>query len=153
MWSISTLYTVQGYYSAVTYVDWLVGRLVAAVDSVAGEQTVVVLTSDHGWALGQHAEWTKMSNYEARAGISIDIYSYIPYQYLLLLISTAPYILMCWQEVVRVPLIVVAPGVPGGQVVPSYFTPYIIPLDTAGGLPLRVPGGPPPEVSTITCTL
>ena len=48
--------------------DWLVGRLVAAVDSVAGE-TVVVLTSDHGWSLGQHAEWTKMSNYEARPGI------------------------------------------------------------------------------------
>ena len=43
-------------------------RLVAAVDSVAGE-TVVVLTSDHGWSLGQHAEWTKMSNYEARPGI------------------------------------------------------------------------------------
>ena len=63
-----TIYTVQGYYSAVTYVDWLVGRLVAAVDSVAGE-TVVVLTSDHGWSLGQHAEWTKMSNYEARPGI------------------------------------------------------------------------------------
>ena len=63
-----TIYTVQGYYSAVTYVDWLVGRLVAAVDSVAGE-TVVVVTSDHGWSLGQHAEWTKMSNYEARPGI------------------------------------------------------------------------------------
>ena len=28
------------------------------------------------------------------------------------------WIVLCWQEVVRVPLIVVAPGVPGGQVVP-----------------------------------
>ena len=51
------------------------------------------------------------------------------------------------------PLIVVAPGVPGGQVVPSYFTRYIIPLHTAGGLPVRVPGGPAPQVTTITCTL
>ena len=28
------------------------------------------------------------------------------------------WIVLCWQEVVRVPLIVVAPGVPGGQVLP-----------------------------------
>ena len=70
---MSTLYTVQGYYSAVTYVDWLVGRLVAAVDSVAGEEAVVVLTSDHGWALGQHAEWTKMSNCEARPSLYLVI--------------------------------------------------------------------------------
>ena len=52
---------IQGYYSSVTYIDSLVGELVAAIDS---DDTIIVLTSDHGWSLGQHSEWAKFSNYE-----------------------------------------------------------------------------------------
>ena len=44
-----------------TYIDNLVGEMVAAVDE---SNTMIVLTSDHGWSLGQHSEWAKFSNYE-----------------------------------------------------------------------------------------
>ena len=50
----------QGYYSAVTYIDQQVGRLLEMVDS----NTLVAVTSDHGWSLGEHGEWAKFSNYE-----------------------------------------------------------------------------------------
>ena len=51
---------IQGYYAATSYVDSLVGRLV----DKAGHNTITVLVSDHGWSLGEHGEWCKMSNYE-----------------------------------------------------------------------------------------
>ena len=51
---------IQGYYSATSYMDMLVGRLLDRIT----ENTMVVLVSDHGWSLGQHGEWCKMSNYE-----------------------------------------------------------------------------------------
>ena len=63
---------IQGYYSAVSYVDSLVGRLVEAADQRL-EDTMIVLTSDHGWSLGQHAEWAKMSNYEVSELILIAV--------------------------------------------------------------------------------
>ena len=50
----------QGYYSAVTYIDQLVGRMLEVVD----RNTLVLVTSDHGWSLGEHGEWAKFSNYE-----------------------------------------------------------------------------------------
>ena len=50
----------QGYYSAVTYIDQQVGKLLEMV----GDNTMVVVTSDHGWSLGEHGEWAKFSNYE-----------------------------------------------------------------------------------------
>lgn len=61
---------IQGYYSAVSYVDSLVGRLVEAADHSL-ENTIIVLTSDHGWSLGQHAEWAKMSNYEEALSVPL----------------------------------------------------------------------------------
>ena len=57
----------QGYYSAVTYMDRQVGRLVEAVDA----DTVVVVASDHGWALGEHGEWAKFSNYEEATRVPV----------------------------------------------------------------------------------
>lgn len=51
---------IQGYYAATTYIDSLVGRILERTDN----NTIIVLLSDHGWSLGQHGEWCKMSNYE-----------------------------------------------------------------------------------------
>ena len=55
----------HAYYASVSYVDAQIGRLLNALDEegLAGN-TIVVLWSDHGWKLGEHNGWGKMSNYE-----------------------------------------------------------------------------------------
>ena len=60
---------IQGYYSAVTYIDTLVGKLVQHIH----DDTWVILTSDHGWSLGQHAEWAKFSNYEEAVRVPLIV--------------------------------------------------------------------------------
>lgn len=52
-----------GYYSAVTHTDWLFGKILAAADSQKNE-TLVVVTSDHGYSLGEHGEWAKHSLFD-----------------------------------------------------------------------------------------
>jgi iduronate 2-sulfatase len=62
----------QHYYAAVTYVDSLVGEILKVVDF---QNTVVVLTSDHGWSLGEHAEWSKYSNFDVALNVPLVMYS------------------------------------------------------------------------------
>ena len=55
----------HGYYASVSYVDAQVGRLLDALDDFGlAESTIVVLWGDHGWKLGEHNSWAKMTNYE-----------------------------------------------------------------------------------------
>ena len=47
------------YDAEISYVDAQLGRLLAAVEAAAGgDETLVVVTSDHGEALGEHGEFT-----------------------------------------------------------------------------------------------
>nr|XP_019563392.2 iduronate 2-sulfatase [Aedes albopictus] len=62
----------QHYYAAVSYVDAMIGELLKNVNF---EDTIIVLTSDHGWALGEHAEWSKFSNYDVALNVPLIIYS------------------------------------------------------------------------------
>lgn len=62
----------QAYYSTVTYVDDLVGRLLKQINF---DDTVVVLTSDHGWSLGEHGEWAKYSNFDIALRVPLIISS------------------------------------------------------------------------------
>lgn len=62
----------QAYYAAVSYVDDLIGDLLSAVDL---NETVVVLTGDHGWSLGEHAEWAKYSNFEVALRVPLIIHT------------------------------------------------------------------------------
>lgn len=62
----------QSYYAAVTYVDDLIGQLMLAVNL---SDTVIVLTSDHGYSLGEHAEWAKYTNYEIGVRVPLIIYT------------------------------------------------------------------------------
>ena len=94
---------IQGYYSAVSYVDSLVGRLVEAADRSL-ENTITVLTSDHGWSLGQHAEWAKMSNYEVSLVIWICLN------------------IFTFKEALSVPLILVQPKSSARGVVTKLFS-------------------------------
>lgn len=56
----------QGYLAAISYVDALVGRLMAALDETGlAQNTVVVFWSDHGYYMGEHTWWgAKHNNYE-----------------------------------------------------------------------------------------
>jgi len=50
----------HGYFASVSYVDALVGRLLATLDELGlRENTIVVLWGDHGWNLGEHSYWSK----------------------------------------------------------------------------------------------
>jgi len=53
------------YMACVSYVDAQVGRLLKGFQQTGlDENTVVVFLSDHGWHLGEHGTWSKMTNYE-----------------------------------------------------------------------------------------
>lgn len=62
----------QAYYASVSYVDDLFGYIMKNVNL---NNTIVLVTSDHGWSLGEHAEWAKYSNFEVALRVPLIIYS------------------------------------------------------------------------------
>ncbi|MDP0489845.1 MAG: sulfatase [Verrucomicrobiota bacterium JB023] len=53
------------YAACVTYVDELVGQVLAQLDeSGEADNTIIVLWGDHGWHLGEHAIWGKHALFE-----------------------------------------------------------------------------------------
>src|SRR5699024_1400576 len=55
----------RSYYAAVSYIDDHVGRILERLESLGlRENTVVIVTSDHGDMLGEKGLWFKMSPYE-----------------------------------------------------------------------------------------
>jgi iduronate 2-sulfatase len=55
----------QAYAASISYVDAQIGRVLAALDaSPAAARTIVVVWSDHGFLLGEHAIWGKHCLYE-----------------------------------------------------------------------------------------
>ena len=55
----------QAYAACVSYVDAQIGRLLEGLrKSGRAKNTIIVLWSDHGWHLGEHSAWGKMTNYE-----------------------------------------------------------------------------------------
>ncbi|XP_054085479.1 iduronate 2-sulfatase [Zeugodacus cucurbitae] len=62
----------QAYYASVTYVDDLFGKFIAHLNK---SNTIVLVTSDHGWSLGEHAEWAKYSNFEVALRVPLIIRS------------------------------------------------------------------------------
>ncbi|MEZ6123930.1 MAG: sulfatase [Planctomycetaceae bacterium] len=53
---------VGGYYASVAFMDAQVGKVTAALKAAGIEdRTIVILTSDHGYHLGEHDFWAKVS--------------------------------------------------------------------------------------------
>ena len=67
---------VHGYLACVSYIDAQVGRLLAELDAKGLTQnTIVVLWGDHGWQLGEHGAWGKVTNFEVCAKAPLIIAS------------------------------------------------------------------------------
>jgi iduronate 2-sulfatase len=56
----------HSYYAAISYVDALVGKVMAALEETGlAKNTIVVFWSDHGYYMGEHGWWAcKHNNYE-----------------------------------------------------------------------------------------
>eukprot|EP00040_Diaphanoeca_grandis_P004694 m.29786 g.29786 ORF g.29786 m.29786 type:complete len:674 (-) comp16159_c0_seq1:187-2208(-) len=55
----------RAYYACISYVDDLFGQVLDQLDTMGlTDSTAVVFTGDHGWNLGEHDIWCKMTNFE-----------------------------------------------------------------------------------------
>jgi iduronate 2-sulfatase len=64
----------HGYYAATSFVDAQIGRVLDELERLElRKNTIVVLWSDHGYHLGEHALWAKTSNFELDARVPLVI--------------------------------------------------------------------------------
>ncbi|MFC7376418.1 choline-sulfatase [Brachybacterium sp. GCM10030267] len=65
----------RSYYAAVSYIDDHVGRIRERLESLGLlENTVIIVTSDHGDMLGEKGLWYKMSPYEESSRVPMIVY-------------------------------------------------------------------------------
>ena len=66
---------VGGYYASVAYMDAQVGKVLDALErSGQGRNTIVVFTSDHGYHLGEHDFWAKVSLHDESAKVPLIVH-------------------------------------------------------------------------------
>ncbi|MDZ4288783.1 MAG: sulfatase, partial [Prosthecobacter sp.] len=65
---------ISGYYAAVSYMDAQMGKVMTALqDAGLTDNTIVIFTSDHGYHLGEHDFWAKVSVHEESAAVPLII--------------------------------------------------------------------------------
>lgn len=65
---------IRGYYASVSYMDAMTGRVLRALEqSGQRDNTIVIFTSDHGYHLGEHDMWSKVSIHEESARVPLII--------------------------------------------------------------------------------
>lgn len=64
----------EAYYASVSFMDEQVGRVVQSLDQLGlRENTIVIFTSDHGYHLGEHDLWQKVSLHEESVRVPLII--------------------------------------------------------------------------------
>ena len=65
---------VGGYYSSVAFMDRMVGQVLDGLKETGlDEKTIVIFTSDHGYHLGEHDFWAKVSLHDESAAVPLII--------------------------------------------------------------------------------
>ncbi|MEC5128736.1 sulfatase [Verrucomicrobiales bacterium BCK34] len=65
---------VHGYLASVSYVDAQIGRVLKALrDLEMEDNTIVIVTSDHGFHLGDQSQWGKATNFELSTRVPLLI--------------------------------------------------------------------------------
>ena len=65
---------VHGYYASVSYIDAQIGRVLKGLrDAGMEDNTIIILTSDHGFHLGDQNMWGKATNFELSTRVPLLI--------------------------------------------------------------------------------
>ena len=65
---------IQAYWASITFMDAQMGKVVNALDRLGlAENTVIVMTSDHGYHMYDHGLWQKMSIFENSAHVPMIV--------------------------------------------------------------------------------
>jgi arylsulfatase A-like enzyme len=65
----------HGYYACVSFIDYLIGMITDEVESLGiDNNTIIIITSDHGFHLGEQQIWGKHSNYKMSTNVPLIIY-------------------------------------------------------------------------------
>ena len=65
----------HGYYSTVSYVDHLVGKIIITLEEEELlENTIIIFVSDHGFNLKEHSQWGKYTSHRISGRVPLIIY-------------------------------------------------------------------------------
>ena len=65
---------IHGYYASVSFMDAMTGKLIQALEETGQhKRTIVIFTSDHGYHLGEHDMWSKVSLHEESARVPLIV--------------------------------------------------------------------------------